>query len=171
MSRTSAGLLLYRQVPGLEVLLVHPGGPFFARKDLGAWSLPKGEYESHDDALAAAQREFREETGFAPRGPFVALGTLKQPSGKSITAWAFEGDCDPALLVSNTFELEWPPKSGRMKSFPEIDRVAWFSLGEAREKILPYQRPFLAELADILAARPRESGDPEPRTGFPRSRE
>jgi predicted NUDIX family NTP pyrophosphohydrolase len=152
MAKKSAGLLMFRR-PGattLEVLLVHPGGPFWARKDLAAWSLPKGEYEARDDPLEAAQREFTEETGFRAVGPFLALGALKQPSGKTITAWAFEGDCDPQALTSNTFELEWPPHSGQTRAFPEVDRAAWFDTAEARRRILPAQSPFLAALERLL---------------------
>jgi predicted NUDIX family NTP pyrophosphohydrolase len=144
MARKSAGLLMFRRRnSAVELLLVHPGGPFWAKKDLGAWSIPKGEYEEPDDPLEAAQREFREETGFLPREPFLALGSLKQPSGKLITAWAFEGDCDPKALESNRFELEWPPKSGRIQSFPEVDRAEWFDSAEARRRILPGQSPFV----------------------------
>jgi predicted NUDIX family NTP pyrophosphohydrolase len=152
MAKKSAGLLMYRRgnLAIVEVLLVHPGGPFWARKDLGAWSIPKGEYEEHDDPLEAAKREFKEETGFLSREPFLPLGSLKQPSGKLITAWAFEGDCDPLTLVSNTFELEWPPKSGRIRSFPEVDRAAWFDTAEARRRILPGQSAFVDALEVLL---------------------
>jgi predicted NUDIX family NTP pyrophosphohydrolase len=151
-ARTSAGIVLYRRHQGtLEVFLVHPGGPYWARKDLGAWSIPKGEYEPEEPALQAAQREFQEETGTAVYGPFVALAPVRQPSGKIITAWAAEGDLDPAALRSNSFELEWPPKSGRTLSFPEVDRGAWFSLTEAHDKIVPGQRPLLHNLAQLHA--------------------
>ena len=145
MAKKSAGLLMFRRQnsSGVELLLVHPGGPFWAKKDLGAWSIPKGEYEEPDDPLEAAKREFTEETGFLPRAPFLALGSLKQPSGKLITAWAFEGDCDPSALVSNSFELEWPPRSGKIQSFPEVDRAEWFDTAEARRRILPGQSPFV----------------------------
>src|ERR1700744_1545961 len=137
MAKQSAGLLMFRRRDGeMEVLLVHPGGPFWARKDLGAWSIPKGEYAADEAPLAAAQREFTEETGAAPRGEFVPLGEVKQPGGKHVTAWAVEGDFDPAMLVSTTFEMEWPPRSGRKRAFPEIDRAEWFSPDEARRKIL-----------------------------------
>jgi predicted NUDIX family NTP pyrophosphohydrolase len=147
MARHSAGLLIYRRRRrGLEVLLVHPGGPFWARKDLGAWSIPKGEYDPGEDPLAAARREFREETGFSVTGEFIPLRPRKQPSGKIIEAWAAEGDCDPAAIRSNVFTLEWPPHSGRQQQFPEVDRGAWFSLAEAREKIIKDQVGFLEEL-------------------------
>ena len=140
----SAGLLLYRRSPdGLEVFLVHPGGPFWAKKDLGAWSIPKGEVEPAEDPLAAAQREFEEETGFQISGEFRPLAPLKQKSGKTVYAWAVEGDCDPSGLKSNTVSLEWPPHSGRQQEFPEVDRAAWFPLDEAKRKILPGQVGFI----------------------------
>jgi predicted NUDIX family NTP pyrophosphohydrolase len=152
MARHSAGLLLYRRRPGgLEVFLVHPGGPFWAPKDLGAWSIPKGEFSPGEDPLAAARREFQEETGFTAAGEFIPLTSRKQPGGKIIQAWALEGDCDPAGIHSNSFTLEWPPRSGRQQQFPEVDRAAWFSLAAAREKILPGQVGFLEELRAILA--------------------
>jgi len=145
--KTSAGILLYRRRDGiLQVLLVHPGGPFWARKDAGAWSIPKGEYGAGDDPLIAAQREFVEETGFSLAGPFLPLTPVKQPGGKVVSAWAVEGDCDPAALRSNVFPMEWPPKSGRTSNFPEVDRADWFSLSEAADKILSGQRPLLDEL-------------------------
>ncbi|MDB5806668.1 MAG: hypothetical protein JWN73_3990 [Betaproteobacteria bacterium] len=148
MKKRSAGLLMVRQNSGaLEVLLAHPGGPFWAKKDLGAWSIPKGEYDDGEAPLTAAQREFKEETGFTAAGPFIALGELKQASGKVITAWAFEGDCDPAAMTSNLFEMEWPPKSGKIQSFPEVDRIAWFAAGEAKRHINPGQRGFVEALA------------------------
>jgi len=138
---------MYRRRDGrLEVFLVHPGGPFWAKKDLGSWTIPKGEYLEGEDPFQAAQREFQEETGFQAEGGFIALGDLKQPSGKVLTVWAFEGDCDPDQLKSNTFPLEWPPRSGRQAEFPEIDRGAWFSIEAAREKLLPGQRPLLDRL-------------------------
>jgi predicted NUDIX family NTP pyrophosphohydrolase len=154
MTTKSAGLLMFRRAADgeVEVLLVHPGGPFWARKDAGAWTIPKGEYDDSEEALAAAKREFIEETGFAPIEPFIALGSLKQPSGKWISIWAFESDCDPAALVSNTFEMEWPPRSGRQASFREIDRAGWFRLDEAALKLSKGQVPFLARLADALRA-------------------
>jgi predicted NUDIX family NTP pyrophosphohydrolase len=147
MARHSAGLLMYRRRQGvLEVLLVHPGGPFWARKDAGAWSIPKGEYRPEEDHLAAARREFREETGFSVAGEFTPLTPRKQPSGKIIQAWAVEGDCDPAAIRSNAFTLEWPPHSGQQQEFPEVDRAAWFSLTTARKKITKGQMGFLEEL-------------------------
>lgn len=149
MPKQSAGLLLYRRSPqGLEVLLVHPGGPFWAKKDLGAWSIPKGEFAEGEDPLAAARREFTEETGFAAEGEFVPLGTIRQAGGKLVAAWAVEGDCNPAALVSNMCEIEWPPRSGRRIEIPEVDRGAWFSLTEGRERILAGQRPFLERLEE-----------------------
>jgi predicted NUDIX family NTP pyrophosphohydrolase len=134
----------------LQVLLVHPGGPFWAKKDSGAWSVPKGEYDDPEDALEAAKREFIEETGFPVSGPFLPLGSLKQPSGKRVSVWAFESDCDPAALVSNEFEMEWPPKSGRKALFAEIDRAGWFSLEEAREKLTRGQVGFLGALEKVV---------------------
>lgn len=151
MKKTSAGLLLYRRRGELEVFLVHPGGPFWAKKDLGAWSLPKGELDGDEDPLKAAIRELEEETGFAIDGEFRPLRPLRQPSGKTIVAWAVEGDCDPAALRSNTFSMEWPPKSGKQREFPEVDRAAWFSIEEARERIIAGQAPFLNELQEALA--------------------
>ncbi len=149
-SKTSAGILLYRRrTAGVQVFLVHPGGPFWARKDDGAWSIPKGEYDPEEDPLAAGRREFTEETGLVLQGPFRALGTLKQPGGKAVTAYAAEGDADAASVSSNTFELEWPPRSGKIRRFPEIDRAAWFELEDARRKLLPGQRPFLDRLLDV----------------------
>jgi predicted NUDIX family NTP pyrophosphohydrolase len=147
--KRSAGILLYRHRPdaGLEVLLVHPGGPYWARKDLGAWSIPKGEHEEAEEALDCALREFEEETGSKPApGELDELGSVKQKSGKVVAAWALEGDLDADAVQSNTFELEWPPRSGRMQEFPEVDRAAWFGLDEARERILPAQAPFLDRL-------------------------
>ena len=145
--KTSAGILLYRRRGGeIEVFLVHPGGPFWAKKDLGAWSLPKGELEEGEDPLAAAVREFTEETGFAVSGEFRPLPSQRQPSGKIILAWAVEGDCDPAQLRSGVFEMEWPPRSGRRQEFPEVDRGAWFTLDEARQRIIAGQVPFLDAL-------------------------
>jgi predicted NUDIX family NTP pyrophosphohydrolase len=150
----SAGLLMFRRRPaGAEVLLAHPGGPFWARRDLASWTLPKGEIDPGEDPLAAARREFLEETGFASPGPFLPLGEQKQKSGKRISAWAFEGDADPARLESNRFEMEWPPRSGRMQSFPEIDRVQWFDLTEARRRLIAGQVPFLDALQALLEAR------------------
>ena len=133
------------------MFLVHPGGPFWAKKDLGAWSLPKGELDEGEDPLKAAIREFEEETGFAIDGEFRPLRPLRQPSGKTVVAWAVEGDCDPAELRSNTFTMEWPPKSGKQREFPEVDRAAWFSIEEARKRIIAGQAPFLNELQEALA--------------------
>lgn len=145
--KTSAAILLYRNREQLEVFLVHPGGPFWAKKDAGAWSLPKGEIAEGEDAQAAAIREFHEETGFSVAGDLRAMKPVRQPSGKTIVAWAVEGDCDPAALRSNLFSMEWPPRSGRQQEFPEVDRAAWFSIDEARVKIIQGQLPFLEELA------------------------
>jgi len=154
MAKLSAGLLMYRRREGgLEVFLVHPGGPFWAKKDLGAWSIPKGEYAEGQDPLSAARREFEEETGFVAVGELLELGAVKQAGGKMVSAWAFEGDCDPADLRSNVFEMEWPPRSGRMAEFPEVDHAEWFSLAEARERILQGQVPLLAALERITRDR------------------
>jgi predicted NUDIX family NTP pyrophosphohydrolase len=151
MPKRSAGLLMYRQHQQiLEVFLVHPGGPFWAKKDLGAWSIPKGEYTDAEDPLAAAQREFNEETGFVATGPFLPLGAIKQASGKLVTAWAFAGDCDPATLTSNLCQIEWPPRSKRLLDIPEVDRGQWFPLPEAAERLRAAQRPFLDRLAQAL---------------------
>ena len=144
MPQRSAGILLFRRGgDGLEVLLVHPGGPFFARKDDGSWSIPKGLYEDGEEPLAAARREFEEELGSpCPAGDALELGEIRQKNGKRVTAWAIEGDLDAASIVSNTFELEWPPRSGNLQTFPEVDRAAWFTLDAARTKILAAQAPF-----------------------------
>jgi predicted NUDIX family NTP pyrophosphohydrolase len=136
----------------LEVLLVHPGGPFWKNKDDGAWSIPKGEYAETENALDAARREFREETGFEPGAELIPLGEIRQPSRKIVSAWAFEGDCDPAALHSNTFSIEWPPKSGQTREFPEVDRAAWFPIDVARTKLLKGQLPFLDKLILKLQA-------------------
>jgi predicted NUDIX family NTP pyrophosphohydrolase len=150
MPETSAGILLYRlRSSGPEVLLIHPGGPFWARRDDGAWSIPKGLYEPGEDPEAAARREFAEEVGFVPIGELIPLGTFRQPSGKLVAAWALEGDFDPAVLKSNFFSIEWPPRSGRMQQFPEADRAGWFAPAEAHRKILKGQAPLL----DALLAR------------------
>ena len=153
-SRQSAGLLLHRRgASGLEVFLVHPGGPFWSRKDAGAWSIPKGEFTAAEDPLAAARREFREETGFdPPPEPPVALGAARQAGGKTVHAWAVAGDVEAAAVRSNTFEMEWPPRSGRVQEFPEVDRAAWFGLDEARRRILPGQLPLLERLEQAVAA-------------------
>jgi predicted NUDIX family NTP pyrophosphohydrolase len=154
VTRISAGLLLHRAgARGIEVLLVHPGGPFWARKDFGAWSIPKGEVEAGEEPLAVAHRELAEETGFTAPGPAVALGQVRQKGGKVVHAWAVVGDADPAALRSNTFETEWPPRSGRRQAFPEVDRAAWFDLAEARRRINPAQAALLDALAAALASR------------------
>jgi len=151
MSKQSAGLLLFRKVSAdIEILLVHPGGPYWATKDEGAWSIPKGEFDQNEDPLDAAKREFMEETGFAPSGEFIPLEAVRQTNSKTIHAWAIEGDFDPATLQSNTFSLEWPPKSGRQEQFPEVDHAAWFSMGAAKRKILKGQTPFLKQLQEML---------------------
>ena len=151
MAKRSAGILLYRQTPELEVLLVHPGGPFWAKKDLAAWSIPKGEHEEGEDAQACAIREFTEETGSAPMpGELDDLGAIKQKAGKVVQAWALEGDLDAAGVRSNTFSMQWPPRSGRMQDFPEVDRAEWFSLEAARERINPAQAAFLDRLMSRL---------------------
>jgi predicted NUDIX family NTP pyrophosphohydrolase len=152
LGKQSAGLLMYRRTAGaVEVLLAHPGGPYWRSKDLGAWTLPKGEFEEGEDALACARREFQEETGCLPNGPFAPLGEVRQKSGKRVSAWTFEGDFDPALLASNLFEMEWPPRSGKLRQFPEVDRIGWFDLDAARIKLLPAQVPFVDRLATALA--------------------
>lgn len=150
MPKRSAGILMYRRAHGLEVLLVHPGGPFWASKDFGVWSIPKGEYLEGEDPLAVAVREFAEETGVTPRGDFIALGEIRQPGRKLVTAWALEGDFDATKLKSNEFELEWPPKSGRKARYPEIDRAEWLLPDAASRKILPGQRPFIGRLMQAL---------------------
>jgi len=155
MKQRSAGLLPYRwreAVP--EFLLVHPGGPFWAKRDQGAWSIPKGLYADDEAPLDAAKREFAEETGFSVAGEFIALGEFRQPSGKSITAWAVESDCDPDAAKSNTFTIEWPPKSGRMAEFPEVDRAAWFASSEAFHKILRGQKPIIEAALARISRRP-----------------
>jgi predicted NUDIX family NTP pyrophosphohydrolase len=150
--KKSAGLLMYRRDADgrIEVLLAHPGGPFWQRKDAGAWGLPKGEYDDPETPLQAALREWSEETGFDAAPPFLPLGDVAQKGGKHVSAWAFEGACDPTHLKCNTFEMEWPPRSGRRQSFPEIDRVQWFGLAEARERINPAQAAFLERLEKLL---------------------
>jgi predicted NUDIX family NTP pyrophosphohydrolase len=147
MPKRSAGLLFYRRRKGqLEVFLVHPGGPYFAKKDAGAWGIPKGEYDPDEDALDAARREFTEETGFIAEGNFLPLGEIRQKSGKLTSAWAVEGDCDPAQLVSNTCEIQWPPRSGRTIEIPEVDAGRWFTLAEARQFLREDQYAFLEQL-------------------------
>jgi predicted NUDIX family NTP pyrophosphohydrolase len=153
MAKRSAGILLFRIRDGApEVLLVHPGGPFWAKRDAGAWSIPKGEYEAGEDPRACAMRELEEELGANPAGDTepIELGDVTQRGGKVVTAWAATGDFDPATLRSNTFAMEWPPRSGAMRDFPEVDRAEWFSLDEARERILPAQAPFLDRLAERI---------------------
>ena len=145
--KASAGLLMFRRRNGqLEFLLVHPGGPFWAKKDAGAWTIPKGELQGDEEPLAAAKREFEEELGIAPVGEFIQLTPVKQKSGKVVQAWAFEGDCAPAAIKSNTFTIEWPPRSGRMAEFPEVDCAEFFSFELAKEKINPAQVSLLEEI-------------------------
>lgn len=143
--KKSAGILMYRRTgdSSIEVFLVHPGGPFWAKKDLGAWSIPKGEYSDDEDPLDAGRREFKEETGFDADGEFIPLEPIKQKGGKIVSAWAVEGSIDPDAINSNTFSIEWPPKSGRQAEFPEVDRAGWFSPGEARMKLNPAQAAFI----------------------------
>jgi predicted NUDIX family NTP pyrophosphohydrolase len=151
MPKISAGLLMYRRRPsGLEVLLVHPGGPLWHKKDDGYWTIPKGEIDPGEELLAAARREFEEETGCKPLGEFTALAPVTQKGGKIVHAWAFEGDMDTSLLKSNLFSMEWPPRSGKWKQFPEIDRGEFLDLAAARKKIKPAQAAFLDELAEQL---------------------
>ena len=154
MPKLSAGILLYRRsAAGLEVLLVHPGGPFWAKRDDGAWSVPKGEYEAEEDPLDAARREFREELGSdAPDGEPIPLGEVRQRSGKRVIAWALEGDLDPATVRSNTFTMEWPPRSGGVREFLEVDRAGWFDLETARTKLVAGQDALIDRLAEAVAA-------------------
>ena len=155
MAKRSAGILVYRRRSGtVEVLLVHPGGPYWVRKDAGAWTIPKGEIGEAEDALVAARRELHEETGLDLEGEFVPLAPIRQRSGKMVLAWAIEGDCDAATVTSNTFSMEWPPKSGQQQDFPEVDRAAWFTIPEARGKILAAQAPLLDELESALEGLP-----------------
>ena len=150
MPRLSAGLLMYRIKDGvLQVLLAHPGGPFFAKKDDGSWSIPKGEPDANEDLLVTAQREFEEETGLKPTGSFIPLKPIKQKGGKIVHAWAFEGGCDPTTIESNTFTMEWPPHSGRQQEFPEIDRAEWFDLATAKKKMKAGQEALIDELEAI----------------------
>ncbi len=159
MLKHSAGLLMYRLTDGeIEVFLVHPGGPFWAKKDEGAWTLPKGEYDEGEDPLAGAIREFHEETGYKATGNFMELGSVRQKSGKVVIAWAFQGDCDPEELVSNTCDIEWPPRSGRRLEISEVDRGRWFTLDDAKAFIRSEQAPLLVALASLVldqAPRPR----------------
>jgi predicted NUDIX family NTP pyrophosphohydrolase len=151
MAKLSAGFLMFRWRGATpEVFIVHPGGPFWAKKDAGAWSIPKGECADDEDALSAARRELKEETGIVPDGDPVPLVDVKQPSGKIVKAWALEGDCDAAAVKSNSFSMEWPPKSGKMQEFPEVDRAAWFSLEVAQIKLLKGQVGFIEQLAAKL---------------------
>jgi predicted NUDIX family NTP pyrophosphohydrolase len=153
MPQLSAGILLYRRSgPQIEVLLVHPGGPYWAKKDDGAWTIPKGGYQPGEDAFTAAKREFAEETGAEAEGKALALGTFRQSAAKIVEVWAIEGAFDPAALASNIFLMEWPPRSGRSGAFPEVDRAAWFAPEEARRKILKGQRPILEALFERLGA-------------------
>ncbi len=152
MPKTSAGLLLYRLIKGSpEVFLVHPGGPFFMKKDLGAWSIPKGELAEQEDPLVAAKREFFEETGIAIEGAFITLTPIRQKSGKIVLAFAVESDIDGGKIKSNSFEIEWPPRSGKMKSFPEVDRGEWFNIPTAKEKIIPAQAVLIDELQNKIS--------------------
>ncbi len=174
MSKRSAGLLVFREASGhFEVLLVHPGGPLWENKDEGAWSIPKGEFEGNEDPLAAAKREFEEETGFEPTGEVIPLEPLRQPSGKLVYAWAMKGNFDPADLRSNTFTLEWPPKSGRHQEFPEVDRAAWLSIETASHKIMKAQAAFLVQLQQKLGGprqAPEETGSTTGSNEPPRQR-
>ena len=150
MPKQSAGILLYRKAShGLQVFLVHPGGPFFKNKDEGSWSVPKGEYLPDEDPLKAAKREFQEETGHEITGDFIALNAIKQKGGKTVLAWAVEGSIDPGNIKSNTFEIEWPPRSGKKQTFDEIDRAEWFDIATAKIKINPAQAALIDELAAI----------------------
>lgn len=159
MVKRSAGILIHRlnETDTLEVLLVHPGGPFWAKRDAGAWSIPKGGVEPGEDDLSAARREVHEEIGTRLDGPFQWLGEFRQPGGKIVVAWAREADLDPSSVVSNSFEMQWPPKSGEMQSFPEVDRAAWYDLAAAEDKILSGQRPILAALKALLARPSRQA--------------
>jgi predicted NUDIX family NTP pyrophosphohydrolase len=151
MAKVSAGLLMYRIRDGaLQFLLAHPGGPFWKDRDAGAWTIPKGEIQPGEEPLAAAQREFEEEVGFKPRGRFIELTPITQKSGKIVHAWAFEGDCDPARVRSNTFKMEWPPHSGKFEDCPEVDRAGFFGMEEAKGKINPAQIPLLVEATQRL---------------------
>lgn len=155
MPRDSAGLLLYRRrTSAVDVLLVHPGGPFWRTKDQGAWSIPKGEIDASEEPLAAAVRELKEETGLSIDGPFLSLGQVRQKGGKIVHAWAVAADVDPSTIVSGTFTMEWPPRSGRMQTFPEVDRAEWFTLDEARRRILSGQVALLDTLAERLQQQP-----------------
>src|SRR5579875_3690576 len=153
MAKRSAGLLMYRvRRRRIEVFLVHPGGPFWINKDKGAWTIPKGQFMDGEEPLETARREFQEETGFVPQGEFLELGAIRQLSGKLVEGWAFEGDCNPAELTSNTCLVEWPPRSKKMIEVPEVDRGQWFSIDDARAAILASQQPFLHSLCEALGA-------------------
>lgn len=154
MEKVSAGILMYRTIGGvLEVFLVHPGGPLFLNKDSGAWGIPKGEIDEGEDALAAARREFEEETAFKAEGLVIPLAPVRQKGGKVVHAWAMEGDCDPDRMKSNTFTMEWPPHSGRLQEFPEVDRAGWFGTSEAKQRINPAQAGFIHELERVLRSK------------------
>lgn len=163
MKKQSAGLLVFRRKGAqVEVLLVHPGGPFWAKKDLGAWSIPKGEFEEGENPLDVARREFKEETGHnPPSGQYISLDSRKQPSGKVVLAWAVQGDLDAANITSNAFEMEWPPKSGKTGVFPEVDKAAWFDLAEAVRKLHKGQDVFLERLAEILKVNIKPAESPQ----------
>ncbi len=151
MSKKSAGILMYRfRTEVIEVLLVHPGGPFWAKKDLGSWSIPKGEYTDSEDPFTVAKREFQEETGFQVDGNFLPLTSLKQPGGKIVSIWAVEGNCDASEIKSNTFLMEWPPRSGKKQEFPEVDRGEWYTIDMAKNKLLKGQVGFIEELCELL---------------------
>lgn len=162
MRKTSAGILMYRRIgDSIEIFLIHPGGPFWAKKDSGAWSIPKGEINPDEDTLSAARREFNEETGSEIDGDFISLEPIRQKGGKIVSAWAVEGSIDANTIRSDTFSMEWPPRSGRQAEFPEVDRAGWFNLADAREKLIPAQVPFIDELySRVVKVRPgpRESG-------------
>jgi predicted NUDIX family NTP pyrophosphohydrolase len=161
MAKQSAGLIMYRlREQGIEVLLVHPGGPFWTRRDLGAWTIPKGLTEPGEDDFSAAKREFMEETGLSPIAPFLELPEVKQ-SSKRVKAWAFEGNCDPTQVKSNMFQLEWPPRSGKIQEFPEVDRAAWFTLEEAKRHIIKAQLPLLTALEKELERSSQEHASPD----------
>jgi predicted NUDIX family NTP pyrophosphohydrolase len=153
VGKLSAGILMFRKREStLQLFLVHPGGPFWRNKDAGAWSIPKGEYEEGEDPLDAAKREFLEETGIEADGEFLPLGEIKQPSGKVITAWALEGDCEPSAVRSNMFSMEWPPKSGRQQEFPEVDRADWFTANEAKERIVKGQTGLIDRVVALISS-------------------
>jgi len=161
LAARSAGILMYRsRGGGLEVLLVHPGGPFWRRRDRGAWSIPKGEHGPEEEPAAAARREFAEELGLPAEGRLLPLGEIRQKAGKVVAAFALAGDCDTAAICSNTFEVEWPPRSGRVQAFPEVDRAEWLDLPTARDKILPAQRHFLDRLEEAVAGRKTAPEEP-----------